>query len=298
MAELITLQQTEINHRYSAFLPDVVRVREAGFEFDAQGSVRHVAVVSGESFQATLTWHSACPDERITKGALARVFWPEHFAEIDGLCPINRLIPITAVDHRINLFGTVPASWSRQFNLLDRARELWNQLPPSKQALFNEIFWDSESFRHYVGIPASINSHHNGWGGNLRHAVEMAEHAERIALDVEGVSNDLLILAGLLYNAPQADAYAWKEGRWILASTGVIQATRQRFEERLSAILERRPGLLTDGERKILWQILFGHPGGRQLSALVPMGALETEILRMADRLSCVVNLQGQGGLQ
>jgi hypothetical protein len=108
----------------------------------------------------------------------------------------------------------------------------------------------------------------------------------------------LLALAGLLCNAPQAHAYAWKEGQWVLAGSAVIQATRQRFEERLTAILECRPGLLTDGERKILWQILFGHPGGRELSAQAPMLALETEILRMADRLSCVVNLQGQGGLQ
>jgi len=77
-----------------------------------------------------------------------------------------------------------------------------------------------------------------------------------------------------------------------------IQAARQRFEGRLSAILERRPGLLTDGERTILWQILFGHPAGRELSAQAPMLALETEIFRMADRLSCVVNLHGQGGLQ
>jgi len=298
MAEVITLEQADINFSYSAFLPDVVRVLAAGCDIDAQGRVCHVATVAGNSFQGTLTWCSGWHDERITKDALARVFWPAHLEQVEGLVPINRLVPLSTVDHSINLFETVPRSWSRQFRVIDRAQELWHQLSPSKQALFNEVFWDSECFRHYIAIPASLNSHHNGWGGNLRHAVEMAEHAERIALDVEGVSSDLLVLAGLLCNAPQADAYAWKEGQWVLAGPAAIQATRQRFEGRLSAILERRPGLLTDGERKILWQILFGHPGGRELSAQAPMLALESEILRMADRLSCVVNLQGQGGLQ
>lgn len=297
MAEVITLQHAEINNSYSEFLPDVVRVLDAGYEIDAQSRVSHVAAVAGNTFQATLTWISACSDERIAKGALARVFWPAHLGEVDGLLPINRLVPLTTVDHSINLFETVPSSWSRQYSLLDRAKELWNQLPCRMRALFNELFWDVERFRQYIYIPASINSHHNGWGGNLRHAVEMAEHAERIALDVEGVSNDLLILAGLLYNAPLAEAYTWKEGQWGLAGFAVVRDTRKRFEGRLSAILEQQPNLLSDRERQTLWQILFGHADGCEGSPQQPMAALETEILKMADRLSCVLNLQGQGGV-
>lgn len=297
MAEVITLQQSDINYSYSEFLPDVVRVVDAGYEIDAEFRVCYVATVYGNAIQLPLSWTSACPDERIAKGALARVFWPAHLGEVDGLYPINRLVPLTAVDHSINLFETVPSSWSRQFDLLDRAKALWGQLPCRMQAIFNELFWDVDTFRHYIYIPASINSHHNGWGGNLRHSVEMAEHAERIALDVEGVSNDLLILAGLLCNAPDAEAYIWKEGQWGQAGLAVVRATRQRFEARLHAILEHRPNLLNERERQILWQILFGRDTENHGSREQPMTALETEILKMADRLSCVLNLRGQGGV-
>lgn len=298
MAEVITLQQSDINYGYSEFLPDVVRVLEAGYEIDDQFRCVNVATVYGSAFRATLTWMSACPDERITRGALARVYWPNELAEVDGLYPVIRLVPITVVDHSINLFETVPPSWSRQFGLLDRAKELWNQLPERRQALFNELFWEDQLFRRYICIPASINSHHNGWGGNLRHAVEMAEHAERIALDVEGVSSDLLILAGLLYNAPRAGAYTWDDGQWGVARTSVVQESRKRFQARLQSILERQPRLLTEQERQTLWQILFGNEGAYHEDQPQPIAALETEILKMADRLSCVLNLRGQGGVQ
>lgn len=298
MAEVITLQQSDINYSYSEFLPDVVRVLEAGYEIDAQLRACNVVTVYGNAFQATLTWTSASPDERIAKGALARVFWPVVLHEIDGIYPVNRLVPLTAVDHGINLFETVPSSWSRQFSLLDRATELWKQLPTPMQALFNELFWDVQLFRRYICIPASINSHHNGWGGNLRHAVEMAEHAERIALDVEGVSSDLLILAGLLYNAPMVGAYIWNDGQWGQARRAMVQESRNCFEARLTAVLAHLPNLLSERERLILWQILFGYGGGGEASHPQAMAALETEILKMADRLSCVLNLLGQGGVQ
>lgn len=110
MAEVITLQQSDINHSYSEFLPDVVRVLDAGYETDAQFRLCHVVTVYGNAFQATLTWTSASPDERIAKGALVRVFWPTQLREVDGLYPINRLVPLTAVDHSINLFETVTSS--------------------------------------------------------------------------------------------------------------------------------------------------------------------------------------------
>lgn len=298
MAEVITLQQSDINFSYSEFLPDVVRVLEAGYEIDDQFCVTHVTTVYGNAFLATLTWRSACPDERIAKGALARVYWPNKLTEVDGLYPVIRLVPVTRIDHGINLFDTVPPSWSRQFSLLDRAKELWNQLSESRQALFNELFWDGQLFRRYICIPASINGHHNGWGGNLRHVVEMAEHAERIALDVEGISSDLLILAGLVYNAPQAEAYTWQDGQWGLTRESKIQESRARFQVRLEAILERQPSLLSEQERQILWQILFAQGSGHHERYRQPMASLETEILKMADRLSCVINLRGQGGVQ
>lgn len=297
MAEVITLKQADINFSYSAFLPDVARVLEVGSEIDAHGRVSHVATVAGNSFQGTLTWTACWHDERIAKDALARVFWPAHLEQVDGLVPINRLVPLSTIDHTINLFETVPRSWSRQFRVLDRAKELWEQLPDAKQALFNDLFWDAEHFRHYIYAPATISCHHNGWGGNLRHAVEMAEHAERIALDVEGVSHDLLILAGLLYNAPQAEAHTWKDGQWGQPSLTLVQQSRKRFETRLSAILERQPNLMAGKERQTLWQILFGQGSANGTMAQQPMTALETEILQMANRLSCVLNLRGQGGV-
>jgi hypothetical protein len=298
MAEVISFQQSEISYCYSQFLPDVVRVLDAGYEIDDKFRTCNVATVYGNAFQASLTWTSRYNDERIRKGALARIYWPQTLTEADGLYAVVRVVPIASVDHSVNLFDTIPSSWSRNFESIERAKELWSQLPCRIQALFNEIFWDDQLFRRYVCIPASINGHHNGWGGNLRHAVEMAEHAERIALDVSGVSNDFLILAGLLYNAPNAEGYRWSDGQWGLASVAILNESRKRFQTRLNAILERRPELLAERERETLWQILFGNRIDRIELPSQPNSAFETEILSLANRLSCVINLRDQGGVQ
>ena len=298
MAEVITLQQGYIAYSYSEFLPDVVRVLDAAHDIDEKGRLRHIATVYGNSLEATLSWINGCYDERITKGALARVYWPKCLGEVDGLYPVIRLVPITTVDHLINLFDTVPPSWSRQRNLLDRAKELWNQLPEIRQALFNELFWDVNSFHRYICIPASIDSHHNGWGGNLRHAVDMAEHAERFALDLEGVSSDLLILAGLLHNVPWAGAYTWKDGQWRVGGPSILRTAEKEFQARLDAILTRQPHLLTHQERQMLWQMLNGNDKQQRETIRKPMASLESEILQMADRLSCVLNLREQSGVQ
>ena len=298
MAEVISLQQNDISYSYSQFLPDVVRVLDIGYETDAQFRTHHIVKVWGNAFQANLTWVTPYNDERICKGSLARVYWPKLLTEVDGCFPVVRIVPIISVNQSVNLFDTIPSAWSRNFELIERAKMLWSQLPLRMQALFNEIFWDDQLFRRYVCIPASIDGHHNGWGGNLRHAVEMAEHAERIALDLSGVSNDLLILAGLLYNAPNAEGYRWSDGQWVLASQCVLNESRKRFLARLKAILERHPELLTGGDRRTLWQILFGSHVGRGELSWQPLAALETEILSLADRLSCVINLRDQGGVQ
>jgi hypothetical protein len=146
-------------------------------------------------------------------------------------------------------------------------------------------------------VPASINDHHNGWGGNLRHVIEVAEHAERIALDVPGISTELLILAALIHNTPIANGYCWMENQWVPAGKYDQREYRQRFEVRLASTLERYPELLKDCERHALWSILFASAEvvetPKQQVAIV-----EKEILSMASRLSCVLNLRNQGGVQ
>lgn len=270
---------------------------DIGYETDEQFRALHIVKVWGNAFQASLSWMTPYSDDRICKGSLARVYWPKTLTEVDGCFPVIRVVPITSVDYSVNLFDTIPSSWSRSFELIERAKALWSQLPHRMQALFNEIFWDDQLFRRYVCIPASINGHHNGWGGNLRHAVEMADHAERIALDVSGVSNDLLVLAGLLYNAPNAEGYHWSDGQWALASQSDLSESRRSFQARLKTLRERRPELLTEDKRDTLWQILFGSHVGRGEWSRQPIAALETEILSLADRLSCTINLRDQGGV-
>lgn len=297
MAEVVNLQQSNINYSYSEFLPDVVRVLNVQYEFDDHLCIRHMATVYGNAFQARVTWTSMSHDEQIAQGAMARVFWPHRVTEVNGLYPVVRLVPVTRVDAAVNLFDTVPPSWSKDILSLRRAKELWEQLPDTRQRLFNELLWDPRIFRRYICIPASLNSHHNGWGGNLRHAVEVAEHAERIALDVEGVSSDFLILAGLLHNVASIGAYDFRETQWASVSETMALASQRYVQEALEEILDRLPGLLAEQEACVLKQVLFGQRGAILTSDQLPIRTLETEILQMADRLSCVVNMHSQGGV-
>ena len=297
MAEVITLQHNEVSYCYSDFLPDIVRVVDAGYDMDEQGRVGNIAYVYGNDFQAHLTWTSMDANEQIQKGTLARVFWPTLLTEVDGSIPIVRLVPHSLVDHSVNLFETIPTAWSRNFELIDRAKELWTQLPENFRVLFNELFWDGAEFRRYVTAPASINGHHNGWGGNLRHGVEVAEHAERISLDVPGVSTEVLILAALIHNTPIANGFSWMDNQWVQLSKYAQRDCRQRFKSQITGILERLPGLLTDSERQTLWNILFANCEVDE-AAWQPLATIEKEILSMAGRLSCALNLRNQGGVQ
>lgn len=298
MAEVITLQQPGVSYRYSQFLPDIVRVLEAKHSLDDDFHTCNVATVVGDTFQATLTWMSRYNDPQICKGALARVYWPDELSEVDGRLPVVRLVPMTSADHGVNLFATIPTEWLKNAPLIERAKALWEQLSSPKQALFNALFWNAPRFQRYVCVPASSHEHHNGWGGLLRHAVEMAEHAEHIALEVPGVSCDLLILAALLYNAPIAEAFRWANGQWASPGESIIESARLRFATRLDDILEHQPTWLTEEERQILWQILFGQAGKANHPEQRPFAKLETEILFMADRLSSAINRREQGGVQ
>jgi hypothetical protein len=297
MAEVITLQHNEVSYCYSDFLPDVVRIIDADYDIDERGLVANIAHIYGNAFQAHLTWTSMSADEQLQKGTLARVYWPKHLTEIDGAIPIVRLVPISFADHSVNLFETIPKNWLKNSGLIERAKELWTQLPENFRALFNELFWDGDEFRRYVTVPASINDHHNGWGGNLRHVVEVAEHAERIALDVPGISTELLILAALIHNTPIANGYCWMENQWVPAGKYDQRDNRQRFKARITSTLERHPELLKDCERHALWSILFASTEVVE-TPKQPVASVEKEILSMATRLSCVLNLRNQGGVQ
>lgn len=298
MAEVITLQQREVCYSYSQFLPDVVRILDASHEIDDDFRTCNTAIVCGNAFQGKLTWMTRYNDPQISKGVLARVHWPKELSEVDGGHPVVRIVPITSVDQSVNLFDTIPRSWLKNASLIERAKELWEQLTEPMQMLFNAIFWSPQCFQRYVCVPASIDGHHNGWGGNLRHAVETAEHAERIALDVAGVSNHLLILACFLRNAPVVDAYRWVDGQWRMPPEFLLQKSRMRFQERLEVILDDSPACLRVGERQILWQMLFGQYAFQPEVMQQPIPGLEAEILGMADRLSRVINQREQGGLQ
>ena len=298
MAEVITLQQPEVCYSYSQFLPDVVRVLEVSYEIDDDFRTHNIAIVCGNTFQGTLTWMSRYYDPQIRKGSLARVHWPNELSTVDGCHPVVRVVPISSVDPSVNLFDTIPRGWLKNSSLIERAKELWEQLSQPMQLLFNMLYWDSACFQRYVCVPASIDGHHNGWGGNLRHAVETAEHAERIALDVAGVSNSLLILACFLYNAPVVEACRWRDGHWQMPNESVMKESQVRFQGRLEAVLRNSPDCLSTGEHQILWQMLFGLNAARLEIQQQPSAGLEGEILCMADRLSRVINQREQGGLQ
>lgn len=297
MVEVMTQHQSEQKISYQPCLPEVVRVMTFSFEMYSQGWAEHLAHVYGDSDEMYLAWQRPFPEQRIQEGCLARVYWPTHLNIKDGVIDVVRLAPLEEPDGTVNLFETIPDEWLRNREIIDRATALIDQLPPAMRLIWNRLMWWPSDLRHYVTAPATLDDHHNGWGGNLRHAVEVAEHAERIALEVPGVSTAFLILAGMLHQLVDVVPFVWNDGRWSQSAFHVWQARRKQLQAFITTILDGHPDALSARERQLLMQIMFAEAGIRQRSDKGGKPALELEILSLADRLSAATNLSNQGGV-
>lgn len=295
MAKVLAMQQPG-GYDYSDWLPNIVRIIDITRATNERGLIDNRAQVVGGNFQATLTWISQHADIRLKKGSLARVDWPEHLVDKGGQIAVIRLVHLDSVKSDLNLFATIPPSWVKDQLLIKRAKNLWEGLPGSFQAVFNEIFWDSGRFRRFLFVPASINGHHNDWHGNFVHAIEVAEHCQRISANMPGVCQPVLILAALIHDAGKADEYRWNGNYWQRTECGSLIGHKDLLKAWIGALFDRKRDLLSETLRLGLWHTLFSAKNAPAYLDIRESCMLEADILSMADRLSGSQNLHQQVG--
>ena len=111
----------------------------------------HVTAVSYRSGQSIkVSWSSStCPDTRLKSGVIVSPRGACTMVVDGSAIQISRLVLLELPEASLNLFDTVPTSWVSNIDLLERAGDLWNNLPDYFKALFNTVFWCGERFQRF-----------------------------------------------------------------------------------------------------------------------------------------------------
>jgi len=113
---------------------------------------RHVARAELFHAQAALSvfWIAGCDDTHARLDALVSVRWLGRAACIDGAIRVVRLVEADEPELGVNLFDTVPYSWSADRTALKRAETEWLRGSHRTRRAFNARYWDAPTFRAYV----------------------------------------------------------------------------------------------------------------------------------------------------
>lgn len=179
-----------------------------------------------------VTLHANQPDSRLVEGALVRVSWKQPPTPGKDVTEVKRVVVLERPEWTENLFQTVPASWVRNKDLLERAGDLWEGLSPPLKELFNRIFWEWERFYRYCQTQSSMRGHHAETSGNLKHSVDTAEAALKLMKLADGAHAGVLTLVTLLHDAGKADEYVLNSrGEWRMSDRGRLLGHRTTIIE-------------------------------------------------------------------
>lgn len=286
-----------IQNLVPAHLPPVFRLQKLETAATSGNRlVTTIGVLFHERATMRVTWTSRLQDRRLQRGSLVSIGWKgvkPHCQE--GAVRISRLVPISRPVPSVNLFDTVPPSWVKDRSLVARARGLLESLPPTFVHLFNAIFWDGQRFHRYVAGPSSLNGHHAGPSGNLRHSVEVAETCLSLAATEAQTCRSVLVLAALLHDAGKADEYAYDHPRrcFVMSARGALIGHKHTLLEWIAAARAEHRVCLTESHYLALLHSLTAAKGPDYLGLRPPV-TLEATILSAADRVSGHTDLIAQ----
>lgn len=234
-----------------------------------------------------VTWSASHPDTRLKPGVLVkpiRMKTPPTHAEH---CPIQYLMVLERAEVGLNPFETVPSGWVADNDLLIRASLLWEGLPTPLQGLFNTVFWNADRFQRYCEGPSSLQGHHDGKNGNLRHSVEVAEMVLQLSPRYVGAHAGVAVLAALLHDAGKADEYrSYGSGKRQLSDRGRLWGHRTTVTLWLGVARDRMRLGVPEGLFLSLVHALTAVAGAAPWMGLREPATPEAMLLSMADRAS------------
>lgn len=275
-------------------LPPVFRIQSIERHPFDEHNVRSRAVLYHDKATLTVEWLSRHVDVRLTVGALVSIRWCDRPVCLVGAVRIARLTLLEKPEPAVNLFETIPHGWLRDRDLARRGAMLWERLPRGFRHLFDAIFWQGGRFHRFVAGPSSLKGHHRAPNGNLRHSVEVAEHAVALAAVDTVACAEVLILAGLLHDAGKADEYRLVRQRFELSDRGRLVGHRHTVIEWIAAARACHRVIVPEADYLALVHALTCAKGAPEWLGLREPQSLDAAILSAADRLSAQGELIGR----
>lgn len=227
-------------------------------------------------------------DSTIDWGSLVSIRWCGRAVSANGVIRISRLALAKKPDISFNLFETVPHGWVKDRAVVRRAVGLFDKLSKDFRHLFNAIFWDGRRFEKYVCGPSSLEGHHNGKNGNLRHSVEVAERAVASMAEYGFVDFQILLLASLLHDAGKAVEYDYDYARkrFVMSDRGALLGHKVTLLEWMGAARAKWSVKIDEQAWLGLMHTVSAAPGVPEWAGLRAPQAMEAKILSHSDRLS------------
>lgn len=283
MANIIHLNNTPQSHIYRLVEIDRKTVK-TGFHVTA------VLYQSGQSIK--VSWSSnTCPDTRLKSGVIVSPRGACTMVGDGSAIQISRLVLLERPEASLNLFDTVPPSWVSDQDLLERAGDLWNNLPDYFKALFNTVFWCGERFQRFCVGQSSLTGHHAEMSGNLCHSVEVAETIGTLLHLYEGANAGVAVMAGLLHDAGKADEYGEYRCGQTMSTRGKLLGHKITLVEWLAVARSKMRIGIPESAYLSLMHALTATQNAPAYLGLRDAVTPEALLLSVADRVSGKANL-------
>lgn len=276
----------EILHPFAnPTLPSIFRVVNIMREATSSG-FRLTAELHHAGANPTVTWRCRQPDTRLKAGTLVKPMRAKLQFEADGTLAINHLMLLERPEASLNLFETVPPTWVSDEDLLVRASTLWGVLPDPLRALFNTVFWQGERFRRFCEGPSSMNGHHDGRNGNLRHSIEVAETVMRMLPLYKAAHTGVAVLAALLHDAGKAAEYEFCGSSLRMSDQGSLLGHKLNVATWVAVARAQMTLGVPEGHYLSLLHALTAVPGAPAWMGQREPATPEATLLSLADRAS------------
>lgn len=170
-----------------------------------------------------------------------------------------------------------------------RYRNIVGMLNAPFVALLDQVFADDEFWHSFLTGPSSLNGHHSEKGGNLRHAIEVAETAARMAYgSMDLTDSDVLVAGALLHDVGKATEYQIRKKQgWEMTDEGRMLGHKVTGSTLVRDALSRVSGI-THVQRLGLLNCLISSYSGHELR---PKQCFEAECISRADQISASADL-------
>jgi hypothetical protein len=139
-------------------LPQIFRITEIECTLLPNNTYEINASIFHEKAQLDVQWNTPQVDSRLAVNQLVSIRWKGKLSENSGKIIISRLAPLDTPSVLVNLLDTIPATWCKNREILQRARKLFDLLSAEYKKVFNTIFWNSNNLYGLLSSPSFIST--------------------------------------------------------------------------------------------------------------------------------------------